>query len=165
VSTRQPSCSSLPPSSRRSTVSWAESCSQADGFSAVSEPARMLRDKRSWHIVLACFPWAPVDDFSGLTQTLAEPVHLSQRSHHVIERLVGRVNMQQAGSVLNEDVPSWEGVSVHPQQFAAQGYPYGRADVGHIHFWGDVDIPFSSDSGFPPLRETSPNDIGRARSN
>lgn len=50
--------------------------------------------------------------------------------------------MLQARSVLKEEVSSWEGVSVHPHQFAAQEYRYGRAEVGHVHFWGDVDIPF-----------------------
>jgi hypothetical protein len=50
--------------------------------------------------------------------------------------------MLQARSVLKEEVSSWEGVSVHPHQFAAQEYRYGRAEVGHVHFWGDVDIPY-----------------------
>jgi len=31
---------------------------------------------------------------------------------------------------------------VHPHQFAAREYRFGKAEVGHVHFWGDVDIPF-----------------------
>jgi hypothetical protein len=55
---------------------------------------------------------------------------------------VGRVNMLQARSVLKREVSSWEGVSVHPHPFAAQEYRCGRAEVGHVHLWGNVDIPF-----------------------
>lgn len=31
---------------------------------------------------------------------------------------------------------------MHPHRFAAREYRFGRAEVGHVHFWGDVDIPF-----------------------
>jgi Family of unknown function (DUF5519) len=43
---------------------------------------------------------------------------------------------------LKEEVSSWPGISVHPHQFAAREYRFGRAEVGHVHLWGDVDIPF-----------------------
>jgi hypothetical protein len=43
---------------------------------------------------------------------------------------------------LKEEVSSWPGISAHPHQFAAREYRFGRAEVGHVHFWGDVDIPF-----------------------
>jgi len=43
---------------------------------------------------------------------------------------------------LNEEVSSWQGISVHPHRFAAREYRFGKAEVGHVHFWGDVDIPF-----------------------
>jgi hypothetical protein len=43
---------------------------------------------------------------------------------------------------LREEVVSWPGISVHPHQFAAREYRFGKAEVGHVHFWGDVDIPF-----------------------
>ena len=43
---------------------------------------------------------------------------------------------------LREEVVSWTGISVHPHQFAAREYRFGKAEVGHVHFWGDVDIPF-----------------------
>ena len=43
---------------------------------------------------------------------------------------------------LKEELSSWPGISVHPHRFAAREYRFGRAEVGHVHFWGDVDIPF-----------------------
>ena len=43
---------------------------------------------------------------------------------------------------LKDEVSSWPGVSVHPHRFAAREYRFGKAEVGHVHFWGDVDIPF-----------------------
>jgi hypothetical protein len=43
---------------------------------------------------------------------------------------------------LKEEVSSWPGISVHPHRFAAREFRVGRAEVGHVHFWGDVDIPF-----------------------
>jgi hypothetical protein len=47
-----------------------------------------------------------------------------------------------ATAILKEEVLSWPGVSVHPHRFAAREYRFGRAEVGHVHFWGDLDIPF-----------------------
>jgi Family of unknown function (DUF5519) len=43
---------------------------------------------------------------------------------------------------LKEEVSSWPGISVHPHRFAAWEYRFGKTEVGHVHFWGDVDIPF-----------------------
>jgi hypothetical protein len=43
---------------------------------------------------------------------------------------------------LKEEVLSWPGISVHPHRFAAREYRFGKAEVGHVHLWGDVDIPF-----------------------
>jgi hypothetical protein len=43
---------------------------------------------------------------------------------------------------LKDEVSSWPGISVHPHRFAAREYRFGKAEVGHVHFWGDVDIPF-----------------------
>jgi hypothetical protein len=42
---------------------------------------------------------------------------------------------------LKQEVSSWPGISVHPHRFAAREYRFGKAEVGHVHFWGDVDIP------------------------
>jgi Family of unknown function (DUF5519) len=50
--------------------------------------------------------------------------------------------MPLATAKLKQEVSSWPGISVHPHRFAAWEYRYGKAEVGHVHFWGDVDIPF-----------------------
>ena len=50
--------------------------------------------------------------------------------------------MAFAAGRLNDEVSSWLGVSVHPHQFLALEYRFGKAEVGHVHLWGDVDIPF-----------------------
>ena len=50
--------------------------------------------------------------------------------------------MTIAAGRLKDEVSSWPGVSVHPHRFAAREYRFGKAEVGHVHFWGDVDIPF-----------------------
>lgn len=43
---------------------------------------------------------------------------------------------------LKQEVSSLPGISVHPHRFAAWEYRFGKAEVGHVHFWGDVVIPF-----------------------
>lgn len=43
---------------------------------------------------------------------------------------------------LEAEVASWPHVSVVPHQFAAKEFRIHKAEIGHVHFWGDVDIPF-----------------------
>ncbi|HEV2323532.1 MAG TPA: luciferase family protein [Terracidiphilus sp.] len=43
---------------------------------------------------------------------------------------------------LEAEVASWPHVSVVPHQFMAKEFRYRKAEIGHVHFWGDVDIPF-----------------------
>jgi len=50
--------------------------------------------------------------------------------------------MPRATERAEQEVSSWPGVSVHPHRFAAREFRLGKAEVGHVHFWGDVDIPF-----------------------
>lgn len=50
--------------------------------------------------------------------------------------------MTIAAGRLKDEVSSWPGASVHPHRFAALEYRIGKAEVGHVHFWGEVDIPF-----------------------
>lgn len=50
--------------------------------------------------------------------------------------------MAFAAGRLKDEVSSWPGISVHPHRFAALEYRFGKAEVGQVHFWGDVDIPF-----------------------
>lgn len=41
-----------------------------------------------------------------------------------------------------DTVSSWPQVSVHPHQFSAREFRFGKAEVGHVHDGGIVDIPF-----------------------
>ena len=50
--------------------------------------------------------------------------------------------MALATQRLKQEVSSWPGISVLPHRFVAWEYRFGKAEVGHVHFWGDVDIPF-----------------------
>ena len=50
--------------------------------------------------------------------------------------------MPLATGKLKQEVSSWPGISVLPHRFAAWEYRFGKAEVGHVHFWGDLDIPF-----------------------
>jgi Family of unknown function (DUF5519) len=43
---------------------------------------------------------------------------------------------------VQEAVSSWPNVSVHPHRFGASEFRVGRAEVGHVHWGGVVDIPF-----------------------
>ncbi|MBV8475529.1 MAG: DUF5519 family protein [Acidobacteria bacterium] len=40
-------------------------------------------------------------------------------------------------------VASWTGVSVHPHRFGGREFRFGNAEIGHVHAFGDVDIPFT----------------------
>ncbi len=44
---------------------------------------------------------------------------------------------------LEAEVARWPHVSVAPHRFAAREFRFQKAEVGHVHFWGDVDIPFT----------------------
>jgi hypothetical protein len=46
---------------------------------------------------------------------------------------------------LEDEVAGWPHVSVHPHRFLAREFRFGKAEIGHIHFWGDIDIPFTRD--------------------
>jgi hypothetical protein len=39
-------------------------------------------------------------------------------------------------------VSAWPHISVHSHQFEAQEFCFDKAEVGHVHLWGTVDIPF-----------------------
>jgi hypothetical protein len=43
---------------------------------------------------------------------------------------------------LEDTVSSWPQVSVHPHQFSAREFRFGKAEIGHVHDGGIVDIPF-----------------------
>ena len=43
---------------------------------------------------------------------------------------------------LEDEVSAWPNVAVHPHRFGGKEFRFGRAEIGHIHKDGTVDIPF-----------------------
>ena len=43
---------------------------------------------------------------------------------------------------LQERVAAWPNISIHPHRFGGTEFGYKRAEVGHVHTGGIVDIPF-----------------------
>lgn len=52
-------------------------------------------------------------------------------------------------TALESIVSLWPYVSVSAHRFGGREFRFEKAEVGHTHFWGDVDIPFPR-----PLRDT-----------
>jgi hypothetical protein len=82
---------------------------------------------------------------------------------------------------LKEVVTFWPRISVRPHQFEAEEFNVGNAEVGHVHAWGLLDIPFPRairnllieenlaeehqfipDSGWTTFRIRTDSDIGHA---
>ena len=49
---------------------------------------------------------------------------------------------------LESAVSQWPHVAVHSHRFGGREFRFEKAEVGHTHFWGDIDIPFPR-----PLRD------------
>lgn len=45
-------------------------------------------------------------------------------------------------SRLEAEVSAWPNVSVHPHRFGGKEFRFGKAEIGHVHRDGTVDIPF-----------------------
>lgn len=43
---------------------------------------------------------------------------------------------------LEDEVSTWPKVSVHPHRFGGKEFRFGKAEIGHLHRDGTVDIPF-----------------------
>ena len=43
---------------------------------------------------------------------------------------------------IESEVSSWPEVTAHPHRFGGREFRLGRAEIGHIHLGGTVDIPF-----------------------
>lgn len=43
---------------------------------------------------------------------------------------------------LEDEVSAWLNVSVHPHRFGGKEFRFGKAEIGHVHRDGTVDIPF-----------------------
>ncbi len=50
--------------------------------------------------------------------------------------------MVSPAKLLEEQVAVWPQVSVAPHRFGGREFRLQKAEIGHVHFWGDVDIPF-----------------------
>jgi hypothetical protein len=50
--------------------------------------------------------------------------------------------MEDIGARIEQEVGSWEGVSVHPHRFGGVEFRLGRRELGHLHeSW--ADLPFT----------------------
>lgn len=45
-------------------------------------------------------------------------------------------------SLLEEEISTWENVSVHEHLRGGKEFKFGKAEIGHVHGNGTVDIPF-----------------------
>src|SRR5271169_2080718 len=45
-------------------------------------------------------------------------------------------------NLLEDKVSAWPNVSVHPHRFGGKEFRFGKAEIGHLHRDGTVDIPF-----------------------
>ena len=50
--------------------------------------------------------------------------------------------MQDQLKKLEDEVSTWPHVSVHPHRFGGREFLFDKAEVGHMHTGGIVDIPF-----------------------
>ena len=82
---------------------------------------------------------------------------------------------------IEDHVSAWPNVSVHPHRFGGKEFRFGRAEIGHLHMDGALDIPFPRavrdaliadgeaeehrwvpDSGWTTFRVRSSADLGHA---
>jgi len=45
---------------------------------------------------------------------------------------------------IEQEVGSWQGVTVHPHRFGGVEFRLGRRELGHIHTEGWADLPFTT---------------------
>lgn len=49
----------------------------------------------------------------------------------------------ELGKELEFEVGGWSEVSVHPHRFGGREFLFGKAEIGHVHSGGLLDIPFT----------------------
>ncbi len=42
---------------------------------------------------------------------------------------------------LEDEISTWEDVSIHPHRFGGREFRFGAAEIGHVHPGGIIDIP------------------------
>jgi hypothetical protein len=45
-------------------------------------------------------------------------------------------------SKFEEEILKWPNVSAHPHRFGGREFRFGKAEIGHVHIGGILDIPF-----------------------
>jgi hypothetical protein len=50
--------------------------------------------------------------------------------------------LSSSAKLLEEQVATWPHVSVAPHRFGGREFRFNKAEIGHVHFWGVVDIPY-----------------------
>ena len=43
---------------------------------------------------------------------------------------------------LENEVSVWPNITIHPHQYGGKEFRFGRAEIGHVHTGGMVDVPF-----------------------
>jgi hypothetical protein len=51
--------------------------------------------------------------------------------------------MREGVKALVEEVASWPGVTTHEHRFGGTEFRIGAREIGHVHLFGIVDIPFT----------------------
>ena len=59
-----------------------------------------------------------------------------------IELIIG-VKAVNVLTILDQEISQWPHVSVHSHRFGGREFLFGKAEIGHIHIGGVVDIPFT----------------------
>lgn len=49
--------------------------------------------------------------------------------------------MRSHAEKFEAEVSAWLHISVHPHRFGGREFRFEKAEVGHVHTWGTVDIP------------------------
>jgi hypothetical protein len=59
-----------------------------------------------------------------------------------IELIIG-IKAVNVLTTLDQEISQWPYVSVHSHRFGGREFLFGKAEIGHIHIGGIVDIPFT----------------------
>jgi hypothetical protein len=51
--------------------------------------------------------------------------------------------MRSQAQKFEHEVSAWPHISVHPHRFGGREFLFEKAEVGHVHMWGAVDVSFT----------------------
>jgi hypothetical protein len=46
-------------------------------------------------------------------------------------------------ALIEQEVGSWAGIDSHPHRFGGMEFRLGKVEIGHVHYGGFTDIPFT----------------------